>query len=417
MARTVLVRGARQLLTLHGPTGPRRGDSMRQLGVIEDGALLISDGIITNVGPTRRIENLAEARAASEEINASGRVVMPGFVDSHTHLIAAPPRVGDLRSSGERSASRSAASYNAEHIRRTSGPSLVFQAKRYLHGFLRHGTTTVEVKTGYGQDETGEMKMLRVISQLAESGFGVISSFLAPHTPPPEFTGNLEAYLVWIRDHVLPKVKSRRLAQFVDTFCDPSAYSVEHANVLLHAARRLGFETKIHAEQSVRLGAVRMAVEMGATSIDGLNQIDKSDAMVLGQSQTIGVVMPGPMYQGHASRMPPARMLIDEGAPVALASGFNPSVSATYNMMTVIAIACTHMRMTVEEAISAATINGAFAVMCSPRIGSLVFGKDADLIMLGVSDYREIPYQFGLNLVALTMRKGQVVYREGAVEL
>ena len=391
---------------------------MRQLGVIEDGALLISDGIITNVGPTRRIENLAEARAASEEINASGRVVMPGFVDSHTHLIAGPPRVGDFRNSGERSASRGAASsYNAEHIRRTAGPSLAFQAKKYLQGFLRHGTTTVEVKTGYGQDETGEMKMLRVISQLAESGFGIISSFLTPHTPPPEFTGNLEAYLVWIRDHVLPKVKSRRLAQFVDTFCDPSAYSVQHANTLLHAARRLGFETKIHAEQSVRLGAVRMAVEMGATSVDGLNQIDKSDAIVLGQSQTVGVVMPAPMFQGHASRMPPARMLIDEGAPVALASGFNPSVSATYNMMTVIAIACTHMGMTVEEAISAATINGAFAVMGSPRIGSLVFGKDADLIMLGVSDYREIPYQFGLNLVALTMRKGQVVYREGAVEL
>ncbi|HYI97479.1 MAG TPA: imidazolonepropionase [Bryobacteraceae bacterium] len=389
---------------------------MRQLGVIEDGALLISDGIITNVGPTRRIENLAEARVASEEINASGRVVMPGFVDSHTHLIAAPPRVGDLRNSGDRSPSKGAASYNAEHIRRTSGPSLAFQAKRHLQGFLRHGTTTVEVKTGYGLDETGEMKMLRVIAQLAESGFGIVPSFLTPHTPPPEFTGNLEAYLVWIRDHVLPKVKTRRLAQFVDTFCDPSGYSVEHANLLLQAARRLGFETKIHAEQSVRLGAVRMAVEMGATSIDGLNQIDKSDAMVLGQSQTIGVVMPGPTYQGYDSRMPPARMLIDEGAALALASGFNPSVSATYNMMTVIAIACTHMGMTIEEAITATTINGAFAVMSAPRIGSLVFGKDADLIMLGVSDYREIPYQFGLNLVALTMRKGQVIYREGAVE-
>jgi imidazolonepropionase len=418
MARSVLVRGARQLLTLHGPNGPRRAESMRQLGIIEDGALLITDGVISNVGPTRRIENLAAARSA-EEINASGKVVMPGFVDSHTHLIAAPPRVGDFRAATHGTgdtAGQSIAQHSAEHIRRTSGPSLEFQAKKHLHSFLRHGTTTVEVKTGYGLDEPGEMKMLRVVSHLGEAGFSMVPTFRTPHVPPPEFTGKFDAYLTLVRDQILPKVKARQLAQFVDTFCDPSGYSVQQANTVLSAARRLGFAVKLQAEHSVRMGSVRMGVELGAASIDGLNQIDNSDAVVLGQSQTIGVLLPGPIHQGYASRMPPARMLINEGAAIALASGFNPPVSSTYNMMTVLAIACTHMGMTVEEAITAATINAAHAVMGAKRAGSLAYGKDADLIMLGVSDYREIPYHFGVNLVALTMRKGQVVYREGAVE-
>src|SRR3954454_13318450 len=177
MPRTARIRGARQLLTLHGPAGRRRGEAMRQLGIIEDGAILISDGIITNVGPTRRIENLAEARSA-EEINAAGRVVMPGFIDSHTHLIAAPPRLAEGRAPvhpvAEPAAGRNATHLSTEHIRRSSAPSLEHQAKRLLSGFLRHGTTTIEAKTGYGLDESGEMKMLRVLSRLKEAGFPVV---------------------------------------------------------------------------------------------------------------------------------------------------------------------------------------------------------------------------------------------------
>lgn len=163
------------------------------------------------------------------------------------------------------------------------------------------------------------------------------------------------------------------------------------------------------------MGAIRLAVEMGAVSVDGLNHISTADASVLGQSQTVGVVMPGAMHQGYTSRFAPARELIDRGAALALASGFHPPVSSTYNMMTVVALACTHMRLTPEEAITAATINGAHAVALASSTGSLEFGKEADLIMLNVSDYREIPYQFGVNLVSLTMRRGQVIYREGAV--
>jgi imidazolonepropionase len=388
---------------------------MRHLGLIEDGALLITNGIITNVGPTRRIENLARARTA-EEINAAGRVVMPGFVDSHTHLIAAPPRVGDPRSGAHAAEStRNVAQSSAEHIRRATAPALEHQARKLLFGFMRHGSTTIEARTGYGLDEPGEMKILRVLSHLADGGMNLVPTFLAPYVPPPEFPGTLDQYLAWINAYLIPKVRTRNLAKFVSGVCDTTAINVEQAHTLLNAARRLGFAIKLHAERSSRLGCVRMAVEMGAVSVDGLNHADSSDASVLGQSRTLAVLMPGPMYQGYVSRFPPARMLIDQGAAVALASGFHPPESSTYNMMTVIALACTHMGLSTEEAITAATINGAHALSRSAQVGSLEYGKEADLIMLGISDYREIPYQFGVNLVALTMQKGQVIYREGVV--
>lgn len=415
MDRTVLIRGARQLITMHGPVAPRRGEAMRHLGLIEDGAVLITNGIITNVGPTRRIENLAQARTA-EDINAAGRVVMPGFVDSHTHLVAAPPRVADMRSNAAfLEGSKAIVQSSSEHIHRTSTHSLEHQARRLLSGFMRHGTTTVEAKTGYGLDESGEMKILRVLARLAEGGFNLVPTFRAPHVPPPEFPGTFEQYLEWVNAYLIPKVRSRHLARFIDAVCDPSALTLQQAHALLNAARRLGLPTKLHAESSARTGAVRAAVEMGAVSVDGLNHADVSDAAVLGQSRTIGVLLPGSVYHGHTARFPPARTLIEGGASIALASGFHPPVSSTYNMMTVIAIACAHMGMTPEEAITATTINGAHALSRSNQSGSLEYGKEADLIMLGVSDYREIPFQFGVNLVSLTMQKGHVIYREGVV--
>jgi imidazolonepropionase len=390
---------------------------MRQLGVIEDGAILISDGVIANVGPSRRIENLAAARSA-EEMNASGRVVMPAFVDSHTHAIASPPRISEYRGMppGEFTRGRKAAQFSAEYVRRSSAAALEHQAKKIVQGFIRHGTTTAEIKSGYGLDETGELKILRAISHLSEAGIDISSTFMAPHTPAPEFSGSFDQHVEWLRDQLMVKVKQRKMAQFVDAFCDPAGFSLEQTNALLVAARRLGFAIKLHAENTVRMGSVRMAVELGAVSVDGLNHADIADATVLGQSRTVGVVMPGPIYQGYASRFAPARQLMDRGAAVALASCFHPTLSSTFNMITVIALACTHMGFTPEEAITAATINGAHALMRATHTGSLEFGKDADLIILGVSDYREIPYQFGVNLVSLTMRKGNVVYGEGSIK-
>ena len=390
---------------------------MRQLGLIEDGAILIVDGVIENVGPTRRIENLAGARSA-EEINAAGRVVMPGLIDSHTRIIAAPPRVGDSRPAigADHPMNRNITQVNAEHIRRSTAASLDHQARRFLAASIRHGATTLEGKSGFGQDESGEIKMLKVLAQLASYGANVVPTFLAPHMPPSNFNGSTDDFVRWICESLIPKVKQRNLAQFVDAFCDSSGFNVSQAGAILDTARRVGLAAKLQAEYTSRTGAVRMAVEMGAVSVDGLNYIDTADIQTLAGSRTIGVVMPGPMHQGYASRFAPVRQMIDAGVAVGLASGFHPQFSATLNMMTVIGIACTHMGMTPEEAITAATVNGAYSVGKGSMAGSLVYGREADLIMLTISDYREIPYNFGVNLVAMTMRKGQVMYREGAVE-
>jgi imidazolonepropionase len=342
-------------------------------------------------------------------------------VDSHTHLISAPPRVLQYRMAGEDLGGHGpisvAGDLNAvlQYVRNTPAGTLEFQAKKYIEAGLRHGTTTVEAKTGYGLNASGEMKMLRVLSALRDSCASVVPTFLGAHAVPPEYTGNSQEYINWLCHDLMPRVRERRLARFVDVLCDPGGFTLQEARQYLDAARRLGLAIKVHAEETARTGAVRLALDFEAASADGLNHVDENDADLLGRSRTVCTLMPGGVHQGAYSRFPPARTLIDRGAAVALATGFHPSVNSTFSMQSVISLACTQMQMTAEEAISAATINGAHALGLSRTCGSLEFGKQADLLFLSVSDYREIPFHFGGNIVAIAMRKGEIVYREGAV--
>ncbi len=416
----LLVHGARQLLTLRGPTGPRRGAIMRELGLIQDGAILIEDGIITSVGPTRRIENLTAARNATE-VDASGCVVAPGFVDSHTHLVCGPPRLLDyeMRIAG--------ASY--EQIARSGGGiltsvrairdapirRLVLQAQQTLDGLIRHGTTTIEAKSGYGLDETGERKILRAMQALNGKPIDIVPTYLGAHVVPPEYSGRSADYIEWVCTYLMPKIRRRKLAQFVDVYCDELAFSVEHSRRYLEAARQLGFSLKIHAQQFSRTGSVRLAVELGAISADHLERADEEDVRLLAASHTIATLLPGSVFHLGREHYPPARALIEAGAAVALATDYNPGTSPTYNMAMVLSLACTEMRMTAAEAFTAATINGAHAIGRADRIGSLEAGKNADLVMFKVPDYREIPYHFGVCLTALTMKRGVVLYRQAEV--
>lgn len=414
MKRSLLVRGARQLLTLHGPLPPRRGEALRSLGLIEDGSALIVNGIISNVGPTRRVENLAEARSA-EEISAAGRVVMPGFVDSHTHLIAAPPRIFHQRQRTPAPVSSAdAVPVAMQYVRNTPSGTLEFNARRYVELLLRHGTTTLEGKSGYGLNASAEMKMLRVLASCGEGIADIVPTFFGAHALPPEFD-SAEDYIAWVSSEFISKVRDRRLARFVDVSCAPSTFTAPQVRPYLEAAKRLGFGIKVHADQDARVGGAQLAVEFGAASADGLNHIDREDIHLLARSSTIATLLPGAVHNGAYGRFPPARQLIDGGAAVALSSGFNPSIASTFNMQSVVSLACSHMDMTPEEAISAATINSAHALGVSQRCGSLEYGKDADLLILDVSDYREVPLYFGCNIVALAMRKGTVVYREGTL--
>jgi imidazolonepropionase len=415
----VLVRGARQLLTLRGPAGARRGGALRELGAIPDGAVLIQHGVIAAVGPARRIENLALARRAVE-IDASGRVVMPGFVDSHTHLISGP-RLNDyeMRLAGadyhQIAQAGGGILSTVRMVRETPIRRLVLQMRRSLESFIRHGTTTLEGKSGYGLDETGERKMLRAMRALRGKPLDIVSTYLGAHVVPPEYTGRPGEYIDWVCSSVMPKIRRRGLAQFADVYCDAGAFTLLQARRYLETARELGFALKIHAEQFSHTGAAQLAAQMQAISADHLDQATEEDIAALAASNTVATLLPGAAFHLGLDRYPPARKMIEAGVAVALATDFNPGTSPTYSMPMVISLACAGMRMTPAEAIAAATINGAHAIDCAARAGSLEAGKDADLLVFAVPDYREIPYHFGVNLVELTMKRGKVLYRQGAI--
>jgi imidazolonepropionase len=417
----VLVRGARQLVTLRGSLVPRRGAALREIGIIQDGSVLIENGVIATLGPSRRVENLSAARQAVE-IDASGKVVAPGFVDSHTHLVCGPPRLADydMRLAGASYAEIAAAGggiLNSVHaVRETPIRKLVLQARRALGGFVRHGTTTLEAKSGYGLDETGERKTLRAIRALAGKPVDLVATYLGAHVVPPEWKGRADDYIEWTCSYLMPKLRRRNLAHFADAYCDEGAFTPAQARRYLEAARALGFDLKIHAGQFVSNGAAALAAELDATSADHLDYASDEEIRALAGSNTIATLLPGAVFHLGLSRYAPGRKMIDAGVAVALATDFNPGTSPTYSMQMILSLACSQMRMTPAEALAAATVNGAHAIRAAAHCGSLEAGKIADLVLFNVPDYREIPYHFGVNLVAMTIKAGRVLYREGDVE-
>jgi imidazolonepropionase len=402
-----LIRGARQLLTLRGDTIPRRGAALRDLGIVESGCVLVGGHTIAAAGAAAEIEKLPDAREA-REIDASGRVVMPGFVDSHTHLAFGVPRLNDyeMRLAGASYAEIAAAGggilSSVRAVRAMPADALEAQARVALDAMLRHGTTTVEGKSGYGLDEAAEIKTLEVYGRL-----GIVPTFLGAHVTPPEHAP--DGYIDWLCQHMLPLVAQRRLANFADVYCDSGAFTLEQARRYLRTACANGLRLKIHAEQFTKMGAAQLGVELDAASVDHLERAAEEDIQALAGSNTIATLLPGAVFHLGLGCYPPARALIDRGAPVALATDFNPGTSPTFSMQMVLSLACSQMRMTPAEAISAATINGAHALDCAGRTGSLEPGKQADLIVLDASDYRELPYYFGANHVQLTIKQGRIV--------
>ena len=374
---------------------------MSDLGVIQDGAVLISDGLLQEVGPSRRLENLAGIRDAVE-INAAGCVVMPGFVDSHTHL--AFPLSGTGGGPREES---------ARAVRSGAGSRLMVRMRAYLEAMARHGTTTVEVKTGSGPDESAETKLLRVLRELRHDPLDVFATFFF-QLPEDDLEGGNWAASEWVVSDLLPKLRRRRLARFADLAWNnkPTAYGCFAS--YLQTARALGFGCRIHADQSSATAALQMAVEHLAVSVDHLEYASAANAPLLAGASTVATLLPCYSFNSGA-RFAPARDLIDAGAAVALATNFNPHHTPALSMQTAIALACHYMGMTPEEALCAATLNGAHALGRAHRSGSLEVGKEADLLILNVSDHRELAHHFGNNLVRLTMKRGQVIYQEGQV--
>jgi len=418
LASSLLITGASQLLTLGGH-GPRRGDSFSNLGLIQDGALLVREGVIAAVGTRAQVEALPEARAA-EKLDLGGRVALPGLVDSHTHLVHAASRAEEYElkiqgASYEEIARKGGGILNSvKKLRAATAEELKKRACAALQQFAAHGTTTVEAKSGYGLDVASELKILKLHKELAaEQPLEIVSTFLGAHVVPEEFrkkAGGTKQYIQLLEENLLPQIAERKLAEFCDVFCERGAFSVAESKHVLQAGRQWGLAPRMHAEQLSRSGATRLAILLRAASCDHLENVNKGDIRALGKSETVATLLPGCDFHLGLQKYAPARALIDAGAIVALATDYNPGTSPTVSMPMILSLACTQLRMTPAEAITSATINAAYALGREKRIGSLEVGKQADLAVFEVADYREIPYYFGVNHCWMTVKRGRVIH-------
>ena len=415
---SLLITGASQILTLRGRS-PRRGRSLSELGIERDGAILVRKGRIAAIGKRIDVDKQEGAKRA-EQLDVGGRVVLPGFVDSHTHLIHAASRAEEFElkiqgASYEEIAQKGGGILNSvAKLRAATSDALKSRARMALEQFAASGTTTIEAKSGYGLDLPSELRILQIQRELSEEQpMEIVSTFLGAHVVAPEFRSQpngAERYLELLLEHMLPEVVNRGLAEFCDVFCERGAFTREQSRRILSEAKLHGLEPRIHAEQLSRTGASQMAVELGAASCDHLEQVNAEDIRALGKSRTVATLMPGCDFYLGFKKYAPARALIDSGAIVALATDYNPGTSPTVSMPMILSIACTQLRMTPAEAIAAATLNAAYALRRDKTLGSLETGKQADLAVFEVEDYREIPYYFGMQRCWMTMKSGEIIY-------
>jgi len=390
---------------------------MGGMSIIEDGAVAVKDGLVVLVGPTAEVRGQV---TAAEEIDASGKVVMPGFVDPHTHLVFAGDRAGEFeqRVKGatylEIMAAGGGIMSTVRATRAASVEQLVEESRARLDRMLAHGTTTAEAKTGYGLDVENELKMLEAIRRLdAEHPVDLVPTFLGAHAVSTEYQGRADEYVDLVVEEMLPMVKSQmsnpKSRIFCDVFCDEGAFTLEQSRRVLKAARSLGFGLKIHADEFRPLGGARLAVELGAISADHLVCTPDDEIELLAASGTIAVALPGTPFGLGRHEYTPARRIIDSGGALALATDLNPGTCWCESMQFIIALACRFMKMTPAEAVVAATINAAHAVGLGHRVGSLEVGKKADIVVLDAPDYRHLAYRFGVNLVDRVIKSGESV--------
>ncbi len=404
----------RQLVTV--ATGGRRvrtGPEMRDLGIIENAAVLVKGDTIDWVGP---MESLGMGTLGEADVlDCMNKVVMPGFVDSHTHLVFAGSREEEfaLRNSGvsyaEIAAQGGGILNTVSRLRETSKKELKKQARRHLSAMMRQGTTTVEIKSGYGLDRDNEIKMLEAINELGrEEVTTVVPTLLAAHAVPPEYAGRGDAYLREVAVPLADYAGSKHLAEYCDVFCERGFFEIGECRALLQSATAAGLKVKLHADELAASGGAELAAEMGAVSADHLEHVSDAGIAALASAGVVATLLPGVSFFLH-HQYAPARRLIDAGAPVAIATDFNPGSCMSYSMPLTMTIACTQMGMSPEEAITAATVNAAAALDRSREIGSIENGKKADLVVFDIPGYRYLPYHFGENHVEKIVKNGVVL--------
>jgi imidazolonepropionase len=418
--RGLLLVNIGQLLTLQsssGTPGPRRGPDLKELGIIEDGAVLSLGGKIVSVGATKnalRDPWLKKNRKRVIEIDCAGKVVLPGFVDSHTHPVFVSPRLVDFEkriegaSYEEIAAAGGGIRSSLEGVRKAGKRLLAEKVLTVLHDMAAHGTTTVEAKSGYGLTVESELKSLEAIRDAASRWAGtVVATLLGAHVVPKEFQGRSREYVATVCEEMIPQAAKRKLAQFVDVFCDQGAFTAEETKQIFEAAEQHGLSVRAHMCQLSET-ALQPFLRFNPASFDHMDHVNEDDIAQLAKHDTVATLVPGANYFLGLKEYPQARKLLDAGVPVALATDYNPGTSPTLSMPMAMSLACTHMKMLPAEAISAATINGAWALRVANRKGSIEPGKDADLAVFAVEDYREISYWFGINRCAMTTINGTV---------
>ena len=404
-----------QLVTLAGPARPRLRHELRELSIIDGGAMLVRNGVIEQVGRTVQFPSDCEV------LDAGNRVVLPGFVDAHTHPIFAGTRLDEFeqRTSGatyeEIAAAGGGVLSTVRKTRAASEDELFQVAKQRAAWFLRNGTTTMEAKSGYGLTLEDEVKMLRVIRRLNTIGsLRHVATFLGAHEVPDEYRGRSSDYVDLVIDQMLPHVARGNLAEYCDVFCEPGIFDIAAARKILSAAQDLALSIRMHADQLTRSGAAQLAAELGATTADHLEQVDEPGIRALAEAGVQPVLLPASVYCLGSGKFPPARQMIEAGLAIVLATDFNPGSAPTPSIPFVLSLASTQMRMTPAEAIAATTINAAYSLGRGSQIGSLEAGKRADFVIHDCSDYREISYFVGVESAHSIYIGGQCVYRRNA---
>jgi imidazolonepropionase len=413
-----------QLLTLRAAStepGPRRGSALRELGIIEGGAVLCAGGKIVSAGTTKtalRDPWLKKNRKKITEIDCTGKVVLPGFVDSHTHPVFVSPRLVDFEKRIEGASYEQIAAAGGgirsslEAVRKAAKSALAAKVVTALRDMAAHGTTTVEAKSGYGLTVEAEMKSLEAIKDAASRWQGtVVPTLLGAHVVPKEFQGCSQKYVEIVCKEMIPRAARRKLARFVDVFCDRGAFTSSETEQIFEAAESHGLSVRAHMGQLSET-VLEPFLRFNPASFDHMDHVSDVDILRLAKRDTVATLVPGANYFLGLREYPNARRLIDAGVPVALATDYNPGTSPTLSMPMAMSLACTHMKMSPAEAVTAATINGAWALRVAQRKGSIEAGKDADLAVFDAKDYREIPYWFGANHCDVTVLNGILESRE-----
>ena len=414
LTRNMLIKNAAEVVTCSGNQA-KKGQEMADLHVISDGAVVIENGTITAVGRTQDVCGQCD-QSNYEVIDASGKAVLPGFVDSHTHLVFGGYRAEEFswRLRGDsymEIMQRGGGIINTvKATREATKTDLLASAKKRLDSMLSFGVTTVEGKSGYGVDYETEIKQLEVMQQLHEEHpIDVVSTFLGAHAVPEDYKGREDEFIDFLIEKVLPIVSSRKLAEFCDVFCEKNVFSVEQSRRLLRRAQEFGLGAKLHADEIVQLGGAELAAELGAVSADHLLQASDEGIKALAETGVVATLLPGTAF---SLKEPYARgrYMIDQGCAVALATDLNPGSCFTESIPLIFALAVLYMNLSIEEAVTAFTINGAAAVGRADTIGSLDVGKQGDLVILEFPSYKYIPYHIGVSTVEKVIKRGVLVY-------